>query len=72
MRSSASIRSASAVGLSQRMRLTRGAKLDRYVRNHTTKRFGPVREVEYGLGKGLVLEIAFERSSLASSSSVKP
>ncbi len=36
------------------------AKLDRYVRNHTTKRFGPVREVEYGVGKGLVLEIAFE------------
>ncbi|KAB1070082.1 cisplatin damage response ATP-dependent DNA ligase [Methylobacterium planeticum] len=35
-------------------------KLDRYVRNHTTKRFGPVREVEYGAGKGLVLEIAFE------------
>ena len=35
-------------------------KLDRYVRNHTTKRFGPVREVEYGVGKGLVLEIAFE------------
>ncbi len=24
------------------------AKLDRYVRNHTTKRFGPVREVAYG------------------------
>ncbi len=36
------------------------AKLDRYVRNHTTKRFGPVREVEYGPDKGLVLEIAFE------------
>ena len=36
------------------------AKLDRYVRNHTTKRFGPVREVEYGVTKGLVLEIAFE------------
>ncbi|ACL56533.1 cisplatin damage response ATP-dependent DNA ligase [Methylobacterium nodulans] len=36
------------------------AKLDRYVRNHTVKRFGPVREVEYGLAKGLVLEIAFE------------
>lgn len=36
------------------------AKLDRYVRNHTTKRFGPVREVEYGRDKGLVLEIAFE------------
>jgi DNA ligase-1 len=36
------------------------AKLDRYVRNHTTKRFGPVREVDYGVAKGLVLEIAFE------------
>ncbi|GJD95283.1 cisplatin damage response ATP-dependent DNA ligase [Methylobacterium iners] len=35
-------------------------KLDRFVRNHTTKRFGPVREVEYGSEKGLVLEIAFE------------
>ena len=35
-------------------------KLDRYVRNHTTKRFGPVREVAYGLDQGLVLEIAFE------------
>ncbi|MFE1598815.1 cisplatin damage response ATP-dependent DNA ligase [Methylobacterium sp. ID0610] len=36
------------------------AKLDRYVRNHTVKRFGPVREVEYGPVRGLVLEIAFE------------
>jgi DNA ligase-1 len=35
-------------------------KLDRYVRNHTVNRFGPVREVEYGKAKGLVLEIAFE------------
>ena len=35
-------------------------KLDRYVRNHTVNRFGPVREVEYGSEKGLVLEIAFE------------
>jgi len=30
--------------------------LDRFVRNHTTQRFGPVREVE----KSLVLEIAFD------------
>ncbi|WP_211853455.1 cisplatin damage response ATP-dependent DNA ligase [Plastoroseomonas hellenica] len=30
--------------------------LDRWVRNHTTARFGPVREVE----KGLVLEVAFD------------
>ncbi len=30
--------------------------LDRWVRNHTTNRFGPVREVE----RGLVLEIAFD------------
>ena len=36
------------------------AKLDRWVRNHTTKRFGPVREVAYGRDAGLVLEIAFE------------
>ncbi|MEN3212874.1 cisplatin damage response ATP-dependent DNA ligase [Methylorubrum populi] len=35
-------------------------KLDRYVRNHTTKRFGPVREVAFGRDAGLVLEIAFE------------
>ncbi len=35
-------------------------KLDRYVRNHTVSRFGPVREVEYGREKGLVLEILFE------------
>ena len=35
-------------------------KLDRYVRNHTIKRFGPVREVAYGRDAGLVLEIAFE------------
>ena len=31
-------------------------KLDRWIRNHTTARFGPVREVE----RGLVLEIAFD------------
>jgi len=30
--------------------------LDRWIRNHTTARFGPVREVE----RGLVLEIAFD------------
>jgi DNA ligase 1 len=35
-------------------------RLDRYVRNHTVNRFGPVREVEYGPDKGLVLEVAFE------------
>lgn len=34
--------------------------LDRYVRNHTTNRFGPVREVTYGQDEGLVLEIAFD------------
>ena len=32
------------------------AGLDRWVRNHTTNRFGPVREVE----KSLVLEVAFD------------
>jgi DNA ligase-1 len=31
-------------------------KLDRWIRNHTTNRFGPVREV----AQGLVLEIAFD------------
>lgn len=35
-------------------------KLDRYVRNNTVNRFGPVREVEYGKDRGLVLEVAFE------------
>ncbi|HYF54356.1 MAG TPA: cisplatin damage response ATP-dependent DNA ligase, partial [Salinarimonas sp.] len=35
-------------------------RLDRFVRNHTVNRFGPVREVEYGPDRGLVLEIAFE------------
>ena len=35
-------------------------ELDRYVRNHTVNRFGPVREVEYGKDRGLVLEVAFE------------
>jgi DNA ligase-1 len=35
-------------------------KLDRFVRNNTTQRFGPVREVSYGTDKGLVLEVAFE------------
>ena len=35
-------------------------KLDRFVRNHTVQRFGPVREVAYGRDKGLVLEVAFE------------
>jgi DNA ligase-1 len=35
-------------------------RLDRYVRNHTTNRFGPVREVQYGKNGGLVLEVAFE------------
>ena len=36
------------------------SRLDRYVRNNTTKRFGPVREVTHGREAGLVLEIAFE------------
>ncbi len=35
-------------------------ELDRYVRNHTVNRFGPVREVVHGQAEGLVLEIAFE------------
>ena len=35
--------------------------LDRWIRNHTTNRFGPVREVE----RGLVLEIAFDAAQLS-------
>jgi DNA ligase 1 len=35
--------------------------LDRWIRNHTTARFGPVREVE----KGLVLEVAFDAAQLS-------
>jgi ATP-dependent DNA ligase len=35
-------------------------KLDRYVRNHTSNRFGPVREIAHGKDEGLVLEIAFD------------
>jgi DNA ligase-1 len=34
--------------------------LDSFVRNHTTDRFGPVRQVAMGPDTGLVLEIAFE------------
>jgi len=37
------------------------AFLDRWVRAHTTARFGPVREVE----KGLVLEVAFDAAQLS-------
>ncbi len=36
--------------------------LDRWVRNHTVARFGPVREVE----KSLVLEVAFDAAQLSS------
>jgi DNA ligase-1 len=35
-------------------------ELDRFVRNNTTNRFGPVREVAHTRAKGLVLEVAFE------------
>jgi len=35
-------------------------EIDRFVRNNTTNRFGPVREVAYGTEVGLVLEVAFE------------
>lgn len=35
-------------------------EIDRFVRNNTTNRFGPVREVAYGPATGLVLEVAFE------------
>jgi DNA ligase-1 len=36
------------------------AEIDRFVRNNTVDRFGPVREVVHDAAKGLVLEIAFE------------
>ena len=36
-------------------------QLDRWIRNHTVHRFGPVREVE----RGLVLEIAFDAAQLS-------
>lgn len=35
-------------------------ELDKFVRNNTTNRFGPVREVTHTKTKGLVLEVAFE------------
>jgi len=35
-------------------------QIDRFVRNHTINRFGPVREVEHSVETGLVLEVAFE------------
>ncbi|MCB1487477.1 MAG: ATP-dependent DNA ligase, partial [Bauldia sp.] len=36
------------------------AEIDRFVRNNTVNRFGPVREVVHTAGEGLVLEVAFE------------
>ncbi len=36
------------------------AQLDRFVRNNTVARFGPVREVTHTAEEGLVLEVAFE------------
>jgi DNA ligase-1 len=35
-------------------------RLDRYVRDNTVDRFGPVRVVGHGVGRGLVFEVAFE------------
>jgi DNA ligase-1 len=35
-------------------------RIDRYVRNNTVARFGPVREVVHAPDQGLVLEVAFE------------
>jgi DNA ligase-1 len=35
-------------------------KIDRFVRQNTVNRFGPVREVVHERGRGLVLEVAFE------------
>jgi ATP-dependent DNA ligase len=36
-------------------------EIDRFVRNNTVNRFGPVREVVHDAAKGLVVEVAFER-----------
>ncbi|WP_428391786.1 cisplatin damage response ATP-dependent DNA ligase [Lichenicoccus sp.] len=36
------------------------ALLDRWIRNHTSARFGPVREVSHTPAHGIVLEIAFD------------
>lgn len=36
------------------------AEIDRFVRNNTINRFGPVREVVHDADSGLVLEVAFE------------
>jgi DNA ligase-1 len=35
-------------------------RIDKFVRNHTVNRFGPVREVVHDADQGLVLEVAFE------------
>ena len=35
-------------------------RIDRFVRNNTVERFGPVRSVKFGPDEGLVLEVAFE------------
>ncbi len=35
-------------------------EIDRFVRNNTVNRFGPVREVVHDANRGLVLEVAFE------------
>jgi len=35
-------------------------QIDKFVRNNTTNRFGPVREVTHTADQGLVLEVAFE------------
>ena len=42
------------------------AILDRWIRNHTTARFGPVREVAHNPGLGIVLEIAFDAAQRSS------
>ena len=42
--------------------------LDRFVRNHTIERFGPVREVE----KSLVLEVAFDSIHAQQAPQIRP
>lgn len=41
-------------------------QLDRWIRNNTTKRFGPVREVDHDPQNGIVLEIAFDAAQRSS------
>ena len=41
-------------------------QLDRWIRNNTTQRYGPVREVDHDPRSGIVLEIAFDAAQRSS------